>query len=189
MSTFYATVWCARISILLTIIRIGCDRRRCQVLSLVVLLFTLLLSALIGQLFWVCEPQRRQTASRISNCLPNAQMAIVQIVADVFADLTLLISSLQMFRVIQDNSLRHRLKFIFSTCTATTIVSIVHVSFILKSKETKMLIAALVEDSVSLIVSSIPVVANIFFHLNSSDTAGLIHSGIYPSNLQRTLHF
>lgn len=65
--------------------------------------------------------------------------------ADIFADATLLVSSLSLFRVIQDSPLRHRLKFIFSTCGATTVISIIHVSFILKSSGPKIMIAALVE--------------------------------------------
>ncbi|KJA22830.1 hypothetical protein HYPSUDRAFT_640057 [Hypholoma sublateritium FD-334 SS-4] len=166
-ATFYATVWSARIAILCTIIRLGRGREQFRLHSVLAAIFILLWAILTCQLFWSCEAERHRSPINISSCSPTRQMAILQLTAGVFADVTLLFSSLQLFCVIQDSSLRHRLKFIFSTCMATTLASIVHVSFILKGKDkTMMLIAALVEGCVALSVASLPVVTNIIFRLN-----------------------
>ncbi|KDR80910.1 hypothetical protein GALMADRAFT_1114804 [Galerina marginata CBS 339.88] len=147
MSTFYATIWCARLGILFTIIRIGSGTQRRRVLAVLASMFVVLFSVLVGQLFWVCESQQRRATRPNSNipCTPNKQIAFTQLGSDIFADLTLLLSSLQLFLIIQDKALRIRLICIFATCTATTIVSFVHAAFILTSEGTKIVIAALVE--------------------------------------------
>ncbi|KAF8909265.1 hypothetical protein CPB84DRAFT_1765704 [Gymnopilus junonius] len=179
MFTFYATIWCARTSILFTIIRIGKGNRRKIFLYSLIGVFGVLCSLLIGQIFWVCEAQRKL---KHDVCVPNKQIALSQLGSDIFADTTLLISSLQLFLIIQDKSLRHRLIYIFSTCTATTVVSLIHSALILRfakqKGEEKVVIAALVEDSVSLIVSSLPVVANIFFQFRDRNTTGRINVSI-----------
>lgn len=66
-------------------------------------------------------------------------------VADVIADLILIIAPLKLLSGLEDKGLRHRLMVIFSTCIVTTIVSLVHAVYILKLGGTKVVVAALVE--------------------------------------------
>ncbi|PPQ70241.1 hypothetical protein CVT26_014488 [Gymnopilus dilepis] len=153
MITFYGTIWSARLSILLTIIRIGHGTSpRKALLYFLSAVFFLLFALLVGQIFWI---------------------AFTQLGSDVLADLTLLLSSLQLFLIIQDRTLRHRLIYIFSTCTLTTAASMVHAVLIVKTAGgggragEGVLMAALVEDSISLIVSSLPVLTNVLFQLCS----------------------
>lgn len=54
---------------------------------------------------------------------------------------------MRMFRAIMSDNLRKRLMLIFSTCIATTIVSLVHASFILVSGGPREIIAAITEVS------------------------------------------
>ena len=63
----------------------------------------------------------------------------------MIADLFLLASSLHLFLVIQDRTLRFRLSCLFSTCVLTTVVSIIDSSFILKMEGLKVIIVAVVE--------------------------------------------
>lgn len=65
--------------------------------------------------------------------------------ADVIADLILLIAPLKLLQSLQDKQLRLRLMVIFSTCIVTTVVSLVHAVYILNHGGKKVVIVALVE--------------------------------------------
>jgi hypothetical protein len=103
--------------------------------------------------------------------------------ADVLADLALILLPLRLIRGIKEKRLRRRLIFIFSTSSSslfsppynrahsfvlpvvTTIVSLVHASYIITRGGIPVIISALVEDCMSLTVANLPVVV----------TAGIIH--------------
>lgn len=68
----------SRLSILLTIIRIGTKEESRQLIAIAVV-FLILLGLLIGQVFWVCESQEAQTNL---SCIPTKQMAIFQLVCE-----------------------------------------------------------------------------------------------------------
>ena len=63
----------------------------------------------------------------------------------MIADLFLLATSLHLFLVIQDRTLRFRLSCLFSTCVITTIVSVINCAFILISVGVKVTIIGVVE--------------------------------------------
>ena len=108
--------------------------------------------------------------------------------ADIVSDSVLLLSPAFLFRTIRDPWLRHRLIAIFSTCIVTTVISLVHASYILTAGGTRVVIAALVEvqshvpvdahtlcsfceqDSVSLIVCNLPIVVSAAIHLGERYT-------------------
>ncbi|KAF8815437.1 hypothetical protein BYT27DRAFT_7301176, partial [Phlegmacium glaucopus] len=179
ITTFYSTVWFARLSILLTIIRLGPESRS-RYLYVAAILFLTLSGVLIGQAFWVCEPQRFQGNSM---CKPTKQVAVLKLVSDVIADLFLLVTPLQIFVAIQDKALRFRLTCLFSTCLITTAISLVNASFILSSEGMIVVIIFLLEGSVSLIVANVPVLSNVCFHACRRTprrvATGEISSGIY----------
>ncbi|KAJ6569764.1 hypothetical protein DFH09DRAFT_1080489 [Mycena vulgaris] len=70
----------------------------------------------------------------------------------------LLFAPLPLFRSLLDKSLSHKLALIFSTCVVTTIVLLVHATFILRDYDFKILISGIVEGCLSLIVANIPVI-------------------------------
>ena len=74
-----------------------------------------------------------------------ASATFTRLLADVLADLTLVVAPICIFRLIRDGWLRYRLIAIFSTCIITTIVSLVHAAFILTEGGVRVVIAALVE--------------------------------------------
>ncbi|KAF9012877.1 hypothetical protein BDZ89DRAFT_1023817 [Hymenopellis radicata] len=157
-TSFYTIIWSARLSILFSIIRLDPSERRRRRLLWIGVLFFLVLVFLICQLFWVCEPEPKWKDMRSPQCTLNKQVAICQLVSDIIADLILIIAPLKLLSGLEDVGLRHRLMVIFSTCIVTTIVSLVHAAYILTLGGVKVVIAALVEDCVSLIVCNIPVV-------------------------------
>lgn len=66
-------------------------------------------------------------------------------IADVIADLILMLAPLRLFAILRDNWVRYRLIVIFSTCIITTVVSLVHAVYILTTGGSNVIISALVE--------------------------------------------
>ncbi|KAF8888061.1 hypothetical protein BD779DRAFT_1470436 [Infundibulicybe gibba] len=165
-ATFYATIWSARLSILFSIIRLDPSESRRKRLLYIAFVYILVCLILIAQLFWVCEPEHGWKDMESPQCTLNKEVAICQLVY-----LILIIAPLKLLKGLEDKGLRHRLMVIFSTCIVTTIVSLVHAVYILKLGGTKVVIAALVEDCVSLIVCNIPVVVTASIRLRERTQA------------------
>ncbi|KAJ6534973.1 hypothetical protein B0H19DRAFT_964045, partial [Mycena capillaripes] len=158
-TAFYAIIWCGiPISILFSILRIdpSAERRKCVFWASVA--FVAAAVFLLGQLLWVCESQQPWKISPNPQCELPLQVAVCPLVADATADFILLFAPLPLFRNLLDKSLGHKLTLIFSTCVATTIVSIVHAVFILRDDDARIPISEVVEACLSLIVANIPVV-------------------------------
>ncbi|KAJ6561202.1 hypothetical protein DFH09DRAFT_505009 [Mycena vulgaris] len=167
--TFYAIIWSARLSILFSIIRIDPNGSRRRFLLGVALLFTATCLILIAQLFWVCERKHQWKDAATPQCPLSRQVVIFQLIFDVVSDTILIIAPLQLLWHLEDRVLRRRLCIIFSTCIITTIVSLVHAAMILTGGGPKVLVAAVVEDSISLIVCNIPIVASASLRACQSD--------------------
>jgi len=166
--TFYTVIWGSRISIIFSIIRIDPNPERRKIYVGVSVLYFLAVFVMIIQLFWVCEPMPKWKNARNPQCPLTLQVAVLQLITDVLADLFLLLAPLRVFMHLHDKGLRRKLVVIFSTCIATTIVSLVHAAFILTTGGIKVIVSALVEDNISLIVASVPVVVTSLMR-NSSD--------------------
>jgi len=167
-TNFYAIIWSARLSIIFSVIRIDPWEKRRKRLLLIAILFFVAFIILLVQLFWVCEPDPAWKKLSNPQCPLNMQVAIFQLVSDVIADSLLLAAPLKLLQGLEDKPLRRRLIFIFSTCIVTTIVSLVHAVYIFKHGGPKVLIAAFVENCVSLIVCSVPVVVTASMRVNES---------------------
>ncbi|KAJ6480052.1 hypothetical protein DFH09DRAFT_1214764 [Mycena vulgaris] len=157
-TAFYLIVWASRLSILFSIVRIdpSAVRRRRLFCGAVAFVMTALL--LLGQLGWICESDPSWKDSENPQCELPLQVAIYQLVTDVISDSILLFAPLPLFRSILDKSLGHKLALIFSTCVVTTIVSLVHATFMLRDHDFKILLSGIVEGCLSLIVANIPVI-------------------------------
>ncbi|KAF7350835.1 hypothetical protein MSAN_01645400 [Mycena sanguinolenta] len=158
--TFYLIVWASRLSILFSIIRIESSVARRKLLYCAAAMFFTTASLLIAQLFWVCESRAKSKWKSLPNpqCGLPRQVAIFQFVADVISDGILLCAPWPLFRSLVDKSLGQKLTVIFSVCVVTSIVSLVHASFILKDDDIRMPFTGIVEACLSLIVASIPVI-------------------------------
>ncbi|PSR76750.1 hypothetical protein PHLCEN_2v8235 [Hermanssonia centrifuga] len=165
-STFYAVIWTARLAILYSVIRIDPNPTTRKHLHRVAALFILVLLIMIAQLFWVCEPLKDPMwkLETSPQCPLDNQVAICQLVTDVLADILLIVAPLRLIRHMSaHDGTRRRLMIIFSTSIVTTIVSLVHATFIFTDAGIKVVIAALVEDTFSLIVCNLPVVVTYGF--------------------------
>ncbi|KAJ7746744.1 hypothetical protein DFH07DRAFT_924236 [Mycena maculata] len=164
-TSFYATIWSARLSILFSVIRIDPNGARRRFLLGVAFVFLGTCLILIAQLFWTCEPKPQWKDDATPQCPLGRQVVIFQLISDVVSDTSLLVAPLQLLWHLEDRSLRRRLCVIFSTCIVTTIASLVHAVLILTGGGPKVLVAAVVEDCVSLIVCNIPIVVTASLHL------------------------
>ncbi|KAJ7281994.1 hypothetical protein C8J57DRAFT_1219756 [Mycena rebaudengoi] len=123
---------------------------------------------LIAQLFWVCEnyPSRWQDMDT-PQCPLSRQVVIFQLISDVISDTILIVAPLQLLWQLDDkgcagSALSFRVALsrqLYRLCTA---------ALILTGGGPKVLIAAVVEDSVSLIVCNIPIVVTAGIHLLQS---------------------
>ncbi|KAJ6540920.1 hypothetical protein DFH09DRAFT_1368433 [Mycena vulgaris] len=157
---FYAIVWGSRLSILFSIIRIDPSSERRRRLLWVAVTFVVVSLVLIAQNFWVCDSANSFDSGKNTpnlGCHSPIQIAISQLITDIIADSILLFAPLPLFRTLINKAFRRRLTLIFSTCVVTTVVSLIHSVLILVGNP-QALIAALVEDGLSLIVANIPVV-------------------------------
>ncbi|KAJ7777300.1 hypothetical protein B0H16DRAFT_1712320 [Mycena metata] len=169
--TFYSIIWSVRLSILFSIIRVDPNGTRRRFLLGVALVFGGTCLILIGQLFWVCErTENPWKDSATPQCPLSRQVVILQLVSDVVSDTILIVAPLQLLVYLEDNVLRRRLCIIFSMCTITTIVSLVHAVLILTGGGPDVLVAAVVEDSISLIVCNLPIVVTASMHVCSDET-------------------
>jgi len=145
---------------------------------------------LIAQVFWVCEPQPVWKEETAPQCRLTKQVVICQIVSDVLSDLVLILAPLGLVRNLQDIALKRRLTVIFSTSIITTIVSLVHAVLITQDgANPKITIAALVENTVSLIVCNLSVLAAAGFRLRYAN--GIFEEPKHPSlriKTQRSNH-
>ncbi|KAF8468523.1 hypothetical protein DFH94DRAFT_697739 [Russula ochroleuca] len=174
-TTFYAVIWTARLSILMSIIRCTPDPVTCRRLWWLAGAFVATLCFFFAQLFWVCETMHNGWKNKPSpQCPLPKQVAICQLVSDVLADLSLILLPLRLIQGIKDKRLRRRLVFIFSTSIVTTIVSLVHASYIITRGGIPVIISALVEDCMSLTVANFPVVLSASIrHFSSSPSHDL----------------
>ncbi|KII85936.1 hypothetical protein PLICRDRAFT_94109 [Plicaturopsis crispa FD-325 SS-3] len=170
-TSFYLMIWSARLSIIFSVVRIDPSGYRRRKLYIFIVLFFLALILLFVQLFIVCEHQPGWKDAHNPQCTLTRLIAISQLTTDVVADSILLWSPLKILSGLDDKVLRRRLMIIFSTCIATTIVSLVHAVFILEDEGVKVILVAIVENGVSLLVCNVPVVVTATLHLRGTSPA------------------
>jgi hypothetical protein len=156
---FYTVVWSARLSMLFSIIRIDPNLRRRRWLYFIASLYIVVYILLGFQLLWVCQQEGPWKKLATPQCHLTVSVAVAQLTTDIFADGSLVIIPMIVFRALDDRRLRRRLMVIFSTCVITTIVSLVHAIYLLTTSGLPVLVAGITEDCISLVVCSIPVIA------------------------------
>ncbi|KAI0084840.1 hypothetical protein BDY19DRAFT_1023578 [Irpex rosettiformis] len=156
---FYLIIWTARLAILYSIIRIDPNPSMRRILNCTAVVFVIIELVMCAQLFWVCESEPSWKNKASPQCPLTKQVAILQLVTDVLADVLLIVAPLRLLRQLstQDGT-RRRLMIIFSSSIVTTIVSLVHAALILTIGGVDVVIAALVENTFSVIVCNVPVV-------------------------------
>ncbi|KAF8690338.1 hypothetical protein AX14_003003 [Amanita brunnescens Koide BX004] len=173
-TAFTVIIWSARLSLLFSLIRVDPHPQRRRFLHYVAVVYVILCILLVFQLVWICQAQPHWKTRPVPQCHLGWQIALFQLITDVVADSSLLITPLLQFRIITDKPLRTRLGVIFSTCIITTVASLVHAVFILTSSGVQVEIAGIMENCVSLVVCNIPVIASALLRLQLSNSRPLL---------------
>lgn len=156
---FYSTIWCARLSIIFTVIRIAPRPSQVRVLLGVAFFFFLQWAFLVAQMFWVCERKDPEWKNRAyAQCVLGEAVGITQVATETISDTILVIAPLWILRGVRVTSgLRIRLIAIFSCSMMTTMVGVVHAVLVLKMPGALEAIMGAVENCVALSVCNLPV--------------------------------
>ncbi|KAF9645862.1 hypothetical protein BDM02DRAFT_3119545 [Thelephora ganbajun] len=156
---FYTPVWGARISIVLTVVRITPWRLQRKILLWVAALFVVQYLILTVQAYWVCEityPGWKQIPGSI--CILPQAVPITQVVTTVISDAILVTTPLMIIKNVCTRALRFRLFGIFSMSIATTMASLTHAVLVMVRPGVLEAIFGGVEAAVSVIVCSMSVI-------------------------------
>ncbi|KAF9265929.1 hypothetical protein L218DRAFT_956899 [Marasmius fiardii PR-910] len=189
--TFDTTIWFSRLSMLITIIRLGSYQKRLYTAALLFVVSTIIL---VTQVFWVCEPQNRHNSWKsdpVPQCILGKTVAITQVTTDVFADIILVFSPLLLLRYIRSSEAQAqkiRLGVSFIVGGLTTIVSIVHAVYLLQNTQVSILVSN-VELSVSVTISNFAVLVaalhQVWNHYHKSSGSTRLSTIAFESALQR----
>ncbi|KAG1866211.1 hypothetical protein F4604DRAFT_1779364 [Suillus subluteus] len=167
---FSAVVWCSRISILFTVVRLTVPGTFRKVLTYTTTIFVIAWAVLSAQVWWTCESEPNWKTQPRPQCDLGKNVAIAQIITDVFGDTVLILAPFRLiYKVRLTKAQKIRILAIFSTSAITTVVSLVHAYYILSDGGLKEAVAAIVETSVSLIVANLSVVVTFFLRMGAED--------------------
>jgi hypothetical protein len=167
---FYAVVWCSRISILLTVVRLTVPGTLRRVLTFTAMIFVIVWAVLFAQVWWTCESEPGWKVQPRPQCDLGRNVAIAQIITDVFGDTILILAPCRLiYKVRLTRAQKIRILSIFSTSAITTVVSLAHAYYVLSDGGLQEAVAAMVEVSVSLIVANLSVVVAFFMSMSAED--------------------
>jgi len=155
---FTNVVWTARLSILWSVIRITPTPRMKVALYYTSGLFLLVWLVLTVQPFWICEQEPGWKESPNPQCVLGLQSSVTQIITDVIGDALLIAAPCWDMREVLDKGLKRKLMLIFSMSIMTTIVSLVHDVILFTNGGVREALAAILEDSIGLIVCNLAVI-------------------------------
>ncbi|KAF8816527.1 hypothetical protein BYT27DRAFT_7127747 [Phlegmacium glaucopus] len=182
---FYAVTWSARLSILLTVIRLSFGRFR-RYLVYAGVLFVIIWLILFAQIWWVCENKQEWKKSNAPQCPIGLEVAVAQVITDIACDAILIFAPLRLvWKTRLSRAQKIRLMSLFSTTIITTIVSMNHAYFVLKTGGLPEALAAVIQCTVSLIVANLSVIIAFFFRITTEEHDTIL-SG--PSGIPTT-HF
>ncbi|KAF9463858.1 hypothetical protein BDZ94DRAFT_1308357 [Collybia nuda] len=166
---FYGVLWCARLSILFSIVRISPSIKMRRTLYVLAGAFGVCWAILFAQDFWTCENEPGWKDMPSPQCFLGSRVAITQLITDVFADSCLIAFPMRLLWNLRvSKGQRLRLLLIFSTSIITSIVSLVHAYYVLRVGGLEELVVAIVENAVSLIVCNSAVIITTIMRLMGS---------------------
>ncbi|KAI5996854.1 hypothetical protein F5J12DRAFT_346810 [Pisolithus orientalis] len=165
---FYAVIW---ITILFTVVRLTFPGSLRRMLVRTAFVFLIAWMVLAAQIFWTCAVQSGWKTESRPQCSIGRNVAIAQIISDVLSDTILIIAPFRLiYRVRLTKAQKIRLLSVFSTSAITTIVSLVHAYYVLANAGLKVIVAAIFEESVSLIVANLSVVVAFLFRISTEES-------------------
>ncbi|KAI5996839.1 hypothetical protein F5J12DRAFT_725483, partial [Pisolithus orientalis] len=168
----YGDVASSRISILFTVVRLTFPGSLRSWLVRTAIMFIFAWMILGAQIFWTCEAESSWKTQPRPQCDIGRNVAIAQIITDVLSDMILILAPFRLiYKVRLTKAQKIRLLSVFSTSAITTIVSLVHAYYVLTDGGLKVILAAIVEVSVSLIVANLSVVVAFLFRISTEETS------------------
>jgi len=165
---FHGVVWTARISILLTYIRIAAFPVHKRVLAALAILFAGLLLFLWGEMYWICEHEPGWKELHPPQCDLGQGRAITELCFDIFADVTLVVVPIWLLsKSSMEKAQRMRLLLLFSTSFLITVVSVVQDVIVFIAGGLREIFASMLEDAFSLTICSVPVIVTSVYRISS----------------------
>ncbi|KAG1860943.1 hypothetical protein F4604DRAFT_1957679 [Suillus subluteus] len=126
------------------------------------IIFGTVWALLFSQLWWICETE----AGWKLQPRPQCDLGRTDVLADFFL---ILAPFFFLYKVRLSRAQKVRILSVFSTSAITTIVSLTHAYFMFSDGGLKVIMAAIVEASMSLIVANLSVVIAFIFHLKAEE--------------------
>ncbi|KAF5382040.1 hypothetical protein D9615_004208 [Tricholomella constricta] len=159
---FYGVIWTARLSILFSIVRITPAGNYKKLMYGLVGSFVLLWVILFAQVFWVCENQPLWKDTPAPQCALGRDVAIAQLISDIYADATLIAAPLRLlWNLGVTRAQRNRLLLVFSSSVVTSAASLIHAYYVLRVGGLDEVFVAVVEICVSLLVCNLAVLVGL----------------------------
>ncbi|KAG6909978.1 hypothetical protein DXG01_013978 [Tephrocybe rancida] len=159
---FYGVVWTARFSILFSVIRITPPGNVKKMLWGIAASFALVWGILFAQVFWVCELQPLWKDSLAPQCALGRNVAIAQLISDIYADATLIAAPLRLlWNLGVTRTQKNRLILVFSSSLITSIASLIHAYYVLRVGGLDEVFVAIIEMCVSLLVCNLAVIVGL----------------------------
>ncbi|KAG5641228.1 hypothetical protein DXG03_005694, partial [Asterophora parasitica] len=163
---FYGVIW---LSILFSIVRITPPGTAKKILYGFVGSFAIVWIVLFAQVFWVCENQPIWKDTPSPQCALGRNVAIAQLISDIYADAALIAAPLRLFwNLGVSRSQKNRLLLVFSSSIVTSVASLVHAYYVLRVGGLDEVLVAIVEICVSLLVCNLAVVVGLVAHIIDS---------------------
>lgn len=166
----------ARISILFIVIRISNGRMR-YILKWIAAIFVLTWVILTAQLLWTCEGKNADWGPGHLICVMPLRVAIVQLTTDTLSDVILIVAPLRLvWNTKLSSPQKIRIITIFSSTIAMTIFSLNHACWlIVDGGGLSEALAAVIQNSVSLIVCNFSVIIAFIFQVAAEDVRSSYH--------------
>ncbi|KAJ8592508.1 hypothetical protein M405DRAFT_46247 [Rhizopogon salebrosus TDB-379] len=171
---FTICIWCSRLSIIFSIIRLSSHIRRIKRIAIwTAVAFGICCVALLTQKSILCAQEKSWSylQSQRLNCgLGKLSIGIPQLVADFLSDIALVVLPIFLLRGVR-LSREHRILIVlvFSSSIVTSLISVVHVVFMWQCDKNLQTITAQLQIAASLIICDLLVIVTYFHRVLKSE--------------------
>ncbi|KAH7925030.1 hypothetical protein BV22DRAFT_1129308 [Leucogyrophana mollusca] len=172
ITSYTCTLWCARLSIVFSVIRIVPPSRVIRSISfLVAILFVLMWILVLTVKVYSCAHNTSWYSRGIIQCPIPTDVAIIEICTDVVADAVLVGLPLRLlWRVKLPKNQRIMILAIFSSSILTSVVSAVHTAYLIPTSSFIGGVTAEIEGALSLVVCNLLVIVTFIYRVRQNGT-------------------
>ncbi|EGO21195.1 hypothetical protein SERLADRAFT_476072, partial [Serpula lacrymans var. lacrymans S7.9] len=165
VTTFTTCLWFARMSIMVSIVRLAPPALRIRYLALCSsVLFALMWVALLVQKLYLCGHNIDWYDSSTAQCRLASSVAILQVVTDVVSDALLVALPIRLLRNVNlPKNQRKLILSVFSSSVLITLVCVIHIIFVIKPAVSLQTITGQLEIALSLIICNLLVIVTYLY--------------------------